>query len=104
MTTLNDTEMNRPRGRPRENRALSTQKKPSKGTASKTPELYLVMTPMEPSAMEVDEQQPANKDFDRSREHKIEGDNRQYQAAMQSFIEDSLSKGKTKMKFEFVII
>ena len=117
MTTINEQEMKRPRGRPRKNRAVSTQVKPPKATASKTPELYLVMTPMETSEwnktfskdsanaqpMEVDEHQQANKDFERSKEHKIEGDNRQYQAAMHAFIKVNLSNGRTKMKFEFVI-
>ena len=108
MTTINEQEMKRPRGRPRKNRAVSTQVKPPKATASNTPELYLVMTPMDTSEwnktfskdsantrpMEVDEHQ---------QEHKIEGDNKHYQAAMHAFIKDNLSNGRTKMKFEFVI-
>ena len=116
MTTINEQQIKRPRGRPK-NRAVSTQVKQPKATASKTPELYLVMTPMETSEwnktfskdsgnvqpMEVDEHQQANKEFERSKEHNIEGDNRRYQTAMQSFIKDSLSNGRTKMKFEFVI-
>ena len=99
MTTINEREMKRPRGRPK-NKTVST--------ASKTPELFLVMTPMDTSGrnktfskdsentqpMEVDEHQ---------QEHKIEGDKKQYQAAMQAFINDNLSNGRTKMKFEFVI-
>ena len=108
MTTINEQEMKRPRGRPRKNRAVSTQVKQPKATASKTPELFVVMTPMDTSEwnktfskdsantqpMEVDEHQ---------QEHKIEGDSKQYQAAMQAFIKDNLSNGRTKMKFEFVI-
>ena len=117
MNIFTYTQFKRPRGRPRTNRALSTQVKPPHATASKTPELYLVMTPMETSEwnktfskdsanaqpMEVDEHQQVNKDFERSKEHKIEGDNRQYQAAMQAFIKDNLSNGRTKKKFECVI-
>ena len=113
MTTIYEQEMKRPRGRPRKNRAASTQVKQPKATASKTPELFVVMTSewnktfskdsANAQPMEVDEHQQANKDFERSKEHKIEGDNKQYQAAMQAFIKDNLSNGRTKMKFEFVI-
>ena len=108
MTTINEQEMKRQRGRPRKNRTVPTLVKQPKATASKTPELFVVMTPMDTSEwnktfskdsantqpMEVDEHQ---------QEHKIEGDNKQYQAAMQAFIKDNLSNGRTKMKFEFVI-
>ena len=104
MTTINEQEMKRPRGRPRKNRAVSTHVKQPKATASKTPELFVVMTSewnktlskdsANTQPMEVDEHQ---------QEHKIEGDNKQYQAAMQAFIKDNLSNGRTKMKFEFVI-
>ena len=73
------------------------------------------MTEMEPSEWNQSlsndlgnlEQDPQHKhqhkDFERSMEYKIRGDNKQYQTAMQTFIEDSISNGKTKMKFEFVI-
>ena len=104
MTTINEQEMKRQRGRPRKNRAVPTQVKQPKATASKTPELFVVMTSewnktfskdsANTQPMEVDEHQ---------QEHKIEGDNKHYQAAMQAFIKDNLSNGRTKMKFEFVI-
>ena len=117
MTTINEQEMKKPRGRPKKNRAVPTQVKQPKATASKTPELFVVMTPMDTSEwnktfskdsantqpMEVDEHQQANQNFERSKQHKIEGDSKHYQAAMHAFIKDNLSNGRTKMKFEFVI-
>ena len=120
MATINNTEMKRPRGRPRLTRTSSnitpaTRVKQSKTASSKTPELYIIMTEMEPSEWNQSlsndlgnlEQNPQHKhqrkDFERSTEYKIRGDSKQYQTAMQTFIEDSISNGKTKMKFEFVI-
>ena len=119
MITINNMEMKRPRGRPKKNKAVAPQQKTPKKTTSKTPELYLRMTTMEPSdwtrslnkdlgnteqnqqtAMEVDEHKSSNEGC---LEHMIRGGSRRYQAAMQSFIEDNISNGKTKMKFEFII-
>ena len=53
MITINNMEMKRPRGRPRINTEAdepnTNKQKNNKKTASKTPEIYIVMTQMEPT-------------------------------------------------------
>ena len=117
ITINNNMEIKRPRGRPRKNtendEPQSNKQKANKKTSSKTPSIYIVMSQMEPTEFQESlnndlaniEQNntPTTKYLERSKEYKIIGNSKKYQEVMQSFIEKSISNGKTKLKFEFVI-
>ena len=117
MITINNTETKRPRGRPRRNTDAdepnTDKQKTNKKTASKTPSIYIVMSQMEQTEFQESlsndlvniehNNTTATKDLERSKEYKIVGNSQKYQEVMQSFIEKSISNGKTKLKFEFVI-